>query len=269
MEKDEAIAFLEKCETIEKQYADLESKEKSIMEEIRKLDEKPYLPFHSPDDSIVNFAIKMSFLISLFGGTFLLIIINFVFFALTPNSYKSNPFYIFVIIFSCIVVIALSIPIAIRISKKEKLSSIAEFEEYQQKLAGRPNLVHELEEVKSDKEVLILEADKMMETGILHPDYFPYTYELMEYLKKGRADTLKEAINLLEQDIADAERNQREQEFREEMRTRAETQENALQNISRQTRKAASAAKSTARWSMISTIIAAQKNKKDHLGDDD
>lgn len=254
MSKQELIDFLTECEKIGEQKV-------SIEKELKEIEAKINPAFKSVDDPIAKSVIKNSVFVKLMPVLIGVTILGVISCIVAGNMTVGISIFP-LILFCYIVPSVISIPFTIKSVECSKTDSIIARAKY-------ADMERKLWEVQEKETTLLAQAAKCATKMELHPDYFPYAGNLIEYLKKGRADTLKEAINLLEQDIAEAERNQREEEYRRKIQESAEMQENALRDIARQTRKTAAATENTARWSMISAVLAAHKLEEDRRRDDD
>lgn len=94
----------------------------------------------------------------------------------------------------------------------------------------------------------------------VHIDYLPHAKTLLEYFYRGRARDLTEAINLLEYETREHDRDLRTAEYRNEIRQQVQAQTKA-------TERAAVAAEDMAFWSAATTYIVAsevdRQRKKD------
>lgn len=138
---------------------------------------------------------------------------------------------------------------------------------YQNALAQRSKMSKEISEISQQKQAILLRSKQLDARAILHRDYVPYANKLWWYFEKGRADTLKEAINLLEHDLDEQERQEAEKEYQNMMRQQVRQQQETLDYIADETSRAADAAQSTAAWSAAATFLTAaeieRQRKKD------
>lgn len=91
-------------------------------------------------------------------------------------------------------------------------------------------------ETKALLEEKISDIDTQLSSiGILHKDYYDFADQLAHLLKTGRADTLKEALNLVvaekQREAAEAELIEQEMQSRREMEYLAEQQEAEMRTI--------------------------------------
>ena len=110
------------------------------------------------------------------------------------------------------------------------------------------------------------QMQQMEKSGVMADHYFTWTGDLLKYLQDGRADTLKEAINLLEADFdKEAEAHERAR-HRKRMEDIASAHAAAMQSEAARTReateRAASAAEDAAFWSQAETFIVANEIDK-------
>lgn len=109
--------------------------------------------------------------------------------------------------------------------------------------------------------------------GVLHPSYYEDAERLLEYLVKGRADSLKEALNLLEYDHRQA-RQEIDQMFRdaerqEQLERMARLQEDALSEMQDGVDRAADAAAKAAGFSAASAFYSWQTAERQRKRDNE
>ena len=126
-----------------------------------------------------------------------------------------------------------------------------------------------VDEVKSNEEKasqLRMQMKQMEIQGVIPSKYLKVVSSLLEYLQDGRADTLKEAINLYESEYAALERDINESRHRKHMEDLAKAHATAMQSEAVKTRKAAeraaSAAEEAAFWNQAETFIVANEIDK-------
>lgn len=148
------------------------------------------------------------------------------------------------------------------IQSQQKQEDLVVMQNYNDQLAEKPTLEEELKSIAHEKKVLKAHIQHELARGILYEGYFPYANHLWWYLKKGQADTLKEAINLLEQELFDDEHQKAEEKFRKELLSHAQRQEDALELIADEADRAANAAESAALWNATSTLLTAAEIRR-------
>lgn len=275
-DKTTIMKFLKECSDLKEQYSLLEAREYYLTNTIKKIDTGPSdsdIPYKNSNESIAVGVVLSSLLLGLMGTPFAAIIIaifarpaRFLYETFNWTFAHNHPFWTH-ILFSFVVVSILAIPLAILMCKDQKKGSLERFKSYQSALALRPGFVKELADIQAKKQSIQLRLKQLASQGVLHPDYMYYTDKLWWYFEKGRADTLKEAINLLERDLDEEDRREAEKEYQNMMRKQVQQQQETLDYIAGETGRAADAAQSAAAWSAAGTLLTAaeieRQRKKD------
>lgn len=102
---------------------------------------------------------------------------------------------------------------------------------------------------------------------ILHPDYIKHAETILDYFQRGRVRDLRDAINLLEQELREESRDKATEAYRKEMKQQAYAQRKAAEEAAEQSRRAAAAAEEAAFWGSAATFVAATNSKKSDNGD--
>lgn len=158
-----------------------------------------------------------------------------------------------------IISLAWSLRNSIKKTKKNRQQYQVALEKHTQGLTDIPQLKRDLQTASArtaqSKQKLIALEQK----NIIHPDYFYYAGRLLEYLEKGRADTLKEALNLLEKERADHDREfaqeERDYEMRKRLASMEASQAAALADIQEEAERATDAAATAAGLSAASAYL--------------
>ncbi len=265
--------FLKHCAKLNDRYSSLACREVFLTNTIYTIDnEGPRpgdIPYKSNTDSIVYGTTISSILLGLLGSPVAAIILLF----FNPSRFLAtkfhwsfaaeHPFWTHMLV-SVIIVSILAIPIAILMCKEHRADSVERYNSYQEALEERPELVAELESVILQKEEVQKQLKQLSLQGVLHEDYIPYANKLLRYIEIGRADTLKEAINLLEHNLEEEYRWESELEHRREIREQAQKQQEVLSYIAEENKRAADAAESAAFWSAADTLLTAADIKERH-----
>jgi len=271
LDKKTIMLFLKEYSDLQREYVLLGARENYLVNTIKKIDDGPTdIGYKNLDESIAFGVIVSSLLLGLMGTPFAAIIIailghatvgqpaEFLYKAFHWTFAYAHPIWTH-ILFSFFVVTILAIPLAILAGKDERAGSVERFNSYQRALSQRPEFVNELSDISKKKQVILSQLKQLSAQGILHSDYLPYTDQILWYFEKGRADTLKEAINLLEHDLEEKDRREDEKEYREMMRQKARQQQESLEYIAGETSRAADAAQSAAAWSAAGAILTASE----------
>ncbi len=266
LNKQDVMNFLRECADLNNKYSLVEAREEYLTNTIKKIDKGPEsgdIPYKDSNESILFGVIASSFLLGLMGTPIAALIIAI--FA-RPSRWlydtfhfafaNAHPFWTH-ILFSFVLTSILAIPLAIAMCKDQKKGSVERFNSYQSALAERPALVQELASIPQQKQAIQSRLNQLSAKGILHHSYFVYADRLWWYFEQGRADTLKEALNLLEHDLAEDARREDEREYRKEIRQIAKQQQDALSDIADETARVADAAQSAAAWSAAGTLLTA------------
>lgn len=136
-----------------------------------------------------------------------------------------------------------------------------------------PNLHSEYQRIQGLRSANASSLAVLKNRGVLHPNYF-YRQDvdsLIELLEHGRADTLKEAINLYEHECRENRRDQEEWEYRRQQEALAHQQLEEIQNVREETSRAANAAEDAsshaadaAFWSAATTYLVDKEIRKNN-----
>lgn len=137
-----------------------------------------------------------------------------------------------------------------------------------QKLAI-PALELKLKDIQLKGDAAWNRIEMMGKQGVVHPDYLNYASILADHLEKGRADTLKEAINLVEQRKADWHRELDARQHRREMEKRAAEIAAETSRAADASEQAASSAEKAAFWGAATTFIVASEAERQRRKDSD
>lgn len=135
------------------------------------------------------------------------------------------------------------------------LTAAVEYQEWKRLL---PEWESQLEKVRTEERVYETRIQRLAIIDYIHPNYLNnYAHVLLEYLEYGRADTVKEAVNLLELELRQMQREQEENRYRKEMLRQAQMQTEASQEAAEQSRRAAKTANEAAFWGAAATFLIA------------
>ena len=142
---------------------------------------------------------------------------------------------------------------------------------YNQELPQLPQWNKRLHEVSIKVSQAEQELKALENKNIIHTSYLYDAKTLLGYFEKGRVDTLKEAVNLLEYEKEKTREYcaqiDRDYKMHKKLDNIAASQEAALSDIHDETARAADAAQDAAVWSAIGTILTAseieRQKKKD------
>lgn len=268
-DKQTIMKFLKECADLQNEFSFVEAREKGLINRIKEIDQGVgNITYKNLNASIVAGVIGSSIVMGIMGTPFAAVIIAFFarpaefIYATFHWAFANEHPYWTHILFSFVLVSILAIPIAIAMCKEQKEGDVKRFESYQDALAERPTLVKELGSIPRHKQKIQSHLKQLASCGILHPDYIRYADKLWWYFEKGRADTLKEAINLLEHDLIEDDRREIEQKYHEEMRQQAIRQQETLDYIADESSRAADAAQSAASWSATGVLLTAAEIKR-------
>lgn len=102
---------------------------------------------------------------------------------------------------------------------------------------------------------------------ILHADYLPYAGTILGYFQHGRVRDLRDAVNLLEQELREHRRDMETEAYRSEMRQQAIAQREAAEEAAAQGRRAANAAEAAAFWSAAAAVSSMSNNQSSDPND--
>lgn len=154
----------------------------------------------------------------------------------------------------------------IRDSKDRKIRYANAMHKYEKGIAALPALESKLKDASQTAERSRWRLNAVIQKGVIHKSYLEYASTLLDYLQKGRADTLKEALNLLEMErsqirseIAMDEHNAEVQRKLDEMAAR---QSSALADIQDEAERATNAAATAAGLSAASAWFSWEASRK-------
>lgn len=135
----------------------------------------------------------------------------------------------------------LSIPCGIPDRKGEKRKYEERLCLYYEQQKKMPELVQQKDFLIKKLRDIDANLSKMKNQGIVHQKYEYYIPQLIEFLETGRADTVKEAVNLLEYQWDIEARQKLEREISEERRKEAKEQAEILAHIEGNSEQSAAA----------------------------
>lgn len=142
-------------------------------------------------------------------------------------------------------------------------------EQYQKGLSQIPDLERKLQHIPAEMQSAQARVQRLRNMNIAHSKYLPYSRTLLSYLEEGRADTLKEAINLLVYERREDVRNDELERHYREMERQVAEQNATLADIQDEVTRSANAAEEAAAWgggaatTIIAASEAARQRKKD------
>lgn len=274
LSKAETVSFLKKIVEVEDKLNFLECREQYLKGFLNKLDTEPYEGYHK-DDSIVWGVILTCLTLGVLGFIFTTVILALFFrpakflYETWHISFADNHPVWTTIILGYILTCILAVPLAILGCKDQKKSDLKRLKIYNDALSQRPQIENELEQIQQTKPVLYNQILHLANMQVIHNDYIPYSKTLLQYLETSRADTLKEALNLLEYELREDERDRIQQAHNQAMQQHAAAQSAALQDIQAESGRAADAAEESALWGAAATFIAASETERQRKRDRD
>lgn len=271
MTKNELIQYLRQYSS-----ADSECREAKYRIDIGNIDlyglgKEPNVKYHSLDDPLDTSVSNMIVLMIIITVACSIITIPLVFIiswilklniADTLFSLTSWDFWINHPIWTRILLAALisaifSYPLAKSIEKSVRSEDVKKLEKYQEELEEIAELKSEIKRDTSIYQAAQARMQRLASQGVVHSKYLNYSSVLLNFLETGRADTLKEAINLLEIQFRENSRDAERRAYYQAMQNQAYAQAEALSEIYSETNRAASAAQSAAAWSAAGTLLTA------------
>ena len=147
---------------------------------------------------------------------------------------------------------------------RQKNASAQNAFEYAQK--HMPEWRHDFEEAEEKSKQLRNQMRAMEHSGVMAERYFTWAGYLLDYLKDGRADTMKEAINLLEDDFYKNTELIERARHHKQMEDIAIAHAAVMQSEAARTREAAertaAAAEEASFWNQAETFIIANEIDK-------
>lgn len=273
MTKNQLIQCLREYENIEKDFHKLSTEEYALKVELRKRKTPPKLLNPGLIDLIANmFVAEILIAIIVLAVLFIYMLLNdgllmdFPIVQLVGEWLEGGIFgyAIFALpVMSLIIAIIPSIIISIFItilqvkgSKKKNKIILSDYEARRQQITA---LERELKDASINTNIAYRRLQSLESKGIVHPDYLPYVSSLADYLEKGRADTLKEAINLLEQRKSDLERKSEERQYRREMVKKTDEIAVELSRVADAAEHTANSVDEAAFWGAATTFIVANE----------
>ena len=223
MTKDSLVQYLRKYVAFKKEYSYLEAREYYLRNTIPKLLKKPDVTYESQDESIIVGVVAFNFVFDLFLAPFIAIFLG-IFFNPANILYEkfhwgfadSHPIWTTILCGFTLGFILLT-PISVKISKIQKEESIEKIKSHEDDVKKYPKFQQELQELLQKKKTLSLDIEKLEKMNMIYSGYLLYAQTLLTYLETGRADTLKEALNLLEYELREEERDRIQQAHNQEM----------------------------------------------------
>lgn len=215
MTKNESIQYLrhyvqaqERIDKIEEERLYLQSQIKKRKEppELRATTEEGYLFAGVLSSMIVGiFTIPIMIIIFLFTplDNYLLDLFDFIAFV------EHHP-YISDLIFAYIIPTILMLPLWVKVVNTKEQDQVHDSEasqQYQDRLKEIPELERQLQLIPAKMQSAQSQLQQLKSMNIVHPKYLPHSRTLLSYFEEGRADSLKEAINLLEYERKENERD--------------------------------------------------------------
>lgn len=269
MTKQEIMQFLKRCVDLKDEYDYLNAREDGLKNRLKQLEKQPNLAYKKRNESIIPGVIMTSLAMGLVCFPFVAIALalfkfdtsDFLYNIFHWAFFNDHPYWTHWL-FSWIVPSICLIPFSKSVQSAQKEANLQEIEKYNNALTQKPMLVQELKSIPQKKQMVNARIQQEMSRGILYKGYFPYANDLWWYMHRGQADTLKEAINLLEREFTDARQLQAQEQFHKTMLDHAQRQGEALASIADDTERAANAAESAELWSAASTLLTASEIKR-------
>lgn len=294
MEKPALIAYLRTYAHTEEEYNHGSENLKRLKRHLENLKngkpEEPEVKYHSENDpldmSVGNFissCIGYSLLL-LIGVVPVLFIVSLIFphmldslYAVTGWAFiNAHPFLTYLIL-AVLISFIIACLIFRPMEKSEKKSDLKKLEDYQKQckdyqngLETIPTVEAKVQGAETELEDMRRKLLKMRAEKEVHENYLPYALELAELLETGRADTAKEAVNLLENELRENARDREMLLHHQALQKQVAAQTDILYGVQEETTRAANAAESSAAWSAMGTLLTAseidRQRKKDKKG---
>lgn len=142
-----------------------------------------------------------------------------------------------------------------------------EYNTWKEERKELPSLETRLRMVTAERKLISENLKQAKLRKILHPDYLNYAETLLGYFQRGRVRDLRDAINLLEQELRERSRDIATEAYHKQMKQQAYAQTKAAEEAAEQSRRAAAAAEEAAFWGSAATFVAATNSKKSDNGD--
>ena len=283
MTKNELIQYLRAYVRAEEHYEQLNEEKSSVQRKIYSLSKKPAKPDSRFDFfewlcnilTFITTTVLADIIFTIIFSILLMLIMNF-----TPAKFwdsfgvtrymEAHP-----IIFSFgigIIICGIFVDDCdISGKKAAKIRYEKALIKYNQELPQLPQWNKRLHEVSIKVSQAEQELKALENKNIIHTSYLYDAKTLLGYFEKGRVDTLKEAVNLLEYEKEKTREYcaqiDRDYKMHKKLDNIAASQEAALSDIHDETARAADAAQDAAVWSAIGTILTAseieRQKKKD------
>lgn len=283
MEKTELISYLHSYQGVTDDRNETKAKLDRDRKHLEELKVKPEVKYHTKEEPLKRNVFDIIFLMAIYSGLLMipvmiiLLIVSLIFPHLIDSLYQmtgwvffdQHPFLTY-LIFGLMVSIPCSYPITIASLKDGRKTDIAKWSRYQKGLKEIPALQESITMGETKLEKLGRQKQELTAKEIVPTKYLSYSSNLLDYLETGRADTLKEAINLLEVELRENERDRELWAHHQAMQKQAAAQTDILYGVQEETTRAANAAESSAAWSAVGTILTAseidRQRKKDKNG---
>lgn len=275
MTKVELIQFFRAYVQAEEQVTDVEHEKLYLEVQIKKRKEVPRVN-KAPGSTYAFAGVASSLIVGIFTIPIMAIIFLFTPFdefllnLLSSVSLAVNHPFITRILLAYFVPVILMLPLwcfVCNTSKEDKEKDIAAMEQYQKGLMQIPDLERKLQQIPSKMQSAQTQVQRLRNMNIVHPKYLPYSRTLLSYFEEGRADTLKEALNLFEHERREDARDEELENHYREMERQAAAQTTALADIQDETSRAADAAQQAAAWGAATTIIVASEVERQRKKD--
>lgn len=173
---------------------------------------------------------------------------------------------LFPLLISAILSLLLTVYIATDHNKHYQQRNQQKIEEYKKVCAQIPALEANLNKQISELKLADYAFEILKQRNIVHPQWHDKIRYLLEYLEQGRADTLKEALNLWEQESAQrrmaAENRRFHQQMSQQMAAHAAAMEEQAERTADASERAADSADEAAMWGALTAYETVKINQK-------
>lgn len=268
MTKSELIQYLRQYKKADDALQDALTRREGLEDKLYAAQYKPTVKYESPSKSIwgtvLLYFLPITAILSVIVWLFVLL-----FFARQFRIDHGGP--VGVYRWSLCVTSIIVLPLCIFCTRSSKRQDLEKMQQYHERMATVPALQQQIQAWTAKAQVAQQNLDALASWNVVPRNYLDYAGRLLRYLENQRADTLKEALNLLEIDLREDARDDADWAFRKQMREQAaRAAEAAEYQASRQAdaaERAAQASEQTAMWAATTAAIAAAEAERQRKRD--
>lgn len=241
MTKSELMQYLREYVQAKETANQLSKQEKQLQNKILELKKKPVPPS-------TKFDLSENILPILFFAAIIFVVLFIVAAACIRHAVKYHTS----IVVSLLLLLSLAISAFLCVrsdmsdNKAEERKYEDELRRYETELSQLPQWENKLRITSAKAAEARRHVQFLERKNILHSDYLQSANTLLEYFERGRADSLKEALNLLEQEQAEIRREFAREEHEAAMQEYAKAQAKALGQIADEATRSADASERAA-----------------------